>query len=153
MTAIKSDGGIQQRRDVGLGRLFVLLAREFTRRALARLAAAGFDDINLSHLLILAHIPTEGLRASDVAERAGLTKQAVSKTLSELKQRGYIVTKSDPSDRRAQVITYTDRGLALFEIGVDIADGVEAEMATFLPNGRLESIKADLVKLREATGA
>ena len=43
--------------------------------------------------------------------------------------------------------------VTVLALRVDIADGVEAEMATFLPNGRLESIKADLVKLREATGA
>lgn len=144
---------LQVARDQALGRVLLLLTREVSRRAVERMAAAGFGDISLGHFMIMAHIPIDGRRASEIAQRAGLTKQAVSKTVEELKRKGYVETAADPSDGRARIVTFTQRGLDMFEAGVAAGEAVEAEMAALLPAGDYERLKRSLVRLREASGA
>lgn len=45
-----------------------------------------------------------------VAERAGITKQAMGRIAAELESAGYVQIAVDPSDRRARVVTLTDAG-------------------------------------------
>jgi DNA-binding MarR family transcriptional regulator len=48
--------------------------------------------------------------ARQIAERLGLARAAVSKTLAKLERRGFIARAPIPSDRRAALVTITPEG-------------------------------------------
>jgi MarR family len=63
---------------------------EVVRRVSAGLAAAGFDDVRPAHTAVFPHIEPVGLRLTDLAERAQMTKQSMGYLVDHLEQRGYL---------------------------------------------------------------
>jgi DNA-binding MarR family transcriptional regulator len=114
------------------------------------LAAAGYDDIHPAHLALLQYPGPAGLRPSDLAERAQMSKQAVNRLIGNLEDCGYLRRLPDASDGRARIVALTDRGERLLatirQIGID----VEEECASVLGQRRLEEIKEGISELTEA---
>ena len=63
--------------------------------------AAGYDDIAAAHFNILQHPTPDGMRPSELAARAQMTKQAANRLIRHLEQRGYIRLEADERDQRA----------------------------------------------------
>ncbi|WP_285727279.1 MarR family winged helix-turn-helix transcriptional regulator [Psychromicrobium xiongbiense] len=53
---------------------------------------------------------SEGIRATEIAARLGLSASVLSRHLAELQERGLIERHTDPGDRRAQRLTLSARG-------------------------------------------
>jgi DNA-binding MarR family transcriptional regulator len=75
-----------------------------------RLAAEGHSDIRPGHGCVFRFIEPEGSRLTDLAERSGLTKQAVGEVADDLARLGYVERVPDASDRRVKIIRMTERG-------------------------------------------
>src|SRR5580692_9241917 len=60
------------------------------RRILDALIRAGFDDLNHAHLVVFQYPPPEGMRPTDLADRALVTKQAMNYLLNQLETLGYV---------------------------------------------------------------
>jgi DNA-binding MarR family transcriptional regulator len=76
------------------------------------LAAAGFGDVRSAHLPViqaLARHP-EGLRSTELAAYARMTKQSMGYLVDHLSTGGYVERVPDPTDQRAKVVRLTDRG-------------------------------------------
>ncbi|MFG2957262.1 MarR family winged helix-turn-helix transcriptional regulator [Streptomyces sp. NPDC048291] len=61
-------------------------------------------------MLIPLRHATEPFIARSLAERLGLSRAGVSKTLGRLEQRGFIARTPNPADRRAALVTITEAG-------------------------------------------
>lgn len=75
-----------------------------------RLGEMGFEGIRYRHGSVFRFIDPQGSRLTELAERAGLTKQAVGELVDELERLGYVGRVADPGDRRAKIIRLTERG-------------------------------------------
>jgi len=80
---------------------------------LIRESQARGHRLRLAHNAVFGHLPLEGGRASDIAARAGITKQSMGEVVRELVELGLLEMTPDPSDRRAKLVTYTERGRAV----------------------------------------
>lgn len=58
----------------------------------------------------LNSLDEQGTQINTLAERANMTKQAASQVVSELEKYGYVARQPDPSDGRAVLILFTERG-------------------------------------------
>jgi DNA-binding MarR family transcriptional regulator len=76
----------------------------------AELEKSEFGDIRPTHGCVFRFVQGEGLRLTDIAERAKLTKQSVGEIVDDLVDRGYAQRIPDPDDRRAKLICLTERG-------------------------------------------
>jgi DNA-binding MarR family transcriptional regulator len=76
-----------------------------------RLAEDGFDGILYWHGSVFRCIDAEGSRLTELAERSGVTKQAIGEVVAELERHGYVERTADPADRRAKIIRLTERGV------------------------------------------
>jgi DNA-binding MarR family transcriptional regulator len=100
------------------------------RRFFSRLQESGFADIREGHGCVFGFIDVEhGSRLTDLAERSGLTKQAVGEAATELERLGYLERVPDPRDRRAKIITLTPRGLEAVATGRRVFAEIERELA------------------------
>jgi DNA-binding MarR family transcriptional regulator len=61
-----------------------------------------------------------GARPSTLAQRAGITKQAISQLARELEARGYVEQVPDSTDTRAKIVRLTKRGLALHAAAAEV---------------------------------
>jgi DNA-binding MarR family transcriptional regulator len=75
-----------------------------------RLGSEGYPDIRPGHGCVFRFIELEGSRLTQLAERAGMTKQAVGEMVADLEQLGYLERVPDPGDGRAKIIRLSARG-------------------------------------------
>lgn len=85
--------------------------------------------IRLAHNAVFGHLPLEGARTSDMAARAGITKQSMGEVVRELVDLGILETTPDPADRRAKLVTYTEHGLEFALAGRRYLAGLERRFA------------------------
>jgi DNA-binding MarR family transcriptional regulator len=78
----------------------------------AELERSEYGDIRPTHGCVFRFVQGEGLRLTDIAERAKLTKQSVGEIVDDLVERGYAQRIPDPEDRRAKLVCLTERGEA-----------------------------------------
>lgn len=139
----KRDDGEQRRRPP----LPVLLsqAKEIMVENLhERLAADGFDGILYWHGSVFRCIDAEGSRLTVLAERSGLTKQAIGEVVVELERHGYVERAADPDDRRAKIIRLTGRGIEAQAAAAGILDGIEQHWDRHLGQDRIATLRATL---------
>lgn len=106
-----------------LGRLLGHAMRRFDERvlylmahdvdvplALANLAARA--QVTAAHVHITRHLALGGSRLTDLAQQAGMTKQAMGDLVTQCEAWGLVTRESDPSDARARLVRFTPTGLA-----------------------------------------
>lgn len=113
-------------RENNIGRLFQHAARTYSERALTLLHERGFSDITLFHTVLISNLDTAGAQISAIAEKAGITKQAMGQLVNELEKKGYVKKTKSLADSRAYLVNFTERGkdalLAAHEIKVSIEE-------------------------------
>jgi len=117
---------------------------------LSRLAAAGHGSVRAAHSAVFQYLDDTGTTVNTLAERAQMTKQAMSELVGHLEQHGYIVREPDPADRRAKLVLPTEAGRAVVAIAQSLVPEVEARMAAVVGDGRLEALRHDLEAVRRA---
>ncbi|HEY6479050.1 MAG TPA: hypothetical protein VIZ00_03415 [Streptosporangiaceae bacterium] len=84
-----------------------------TRRMAAELAGGSFSrfaGLRGGQRRILQMIPPAGIRITDLAQIAGLTKQAAGEFADLLEAGGFAVSGRDERDRRVRLVSRTPRG-------------------------------------------
>lgn len=135
------------------GTLGSLLRRPYERlqaRVYARLAERGFADVRPAHSSLFRYILPAGSRVSDLAERAGMTKQSMAYLAQSLVDLGYAAITPDPQDGRAKLVRLTPRGEAVWQTLVDLSAEAEAEAARALGPARLDDLRKGLIALTAA---
>src|SRR5437764_14079948 len=95
-----------------IGALLRYPAQAIQRRLIGGLNQAGFNDLRLPHMAVLQYPGPDGVRPSVLAERAGMSKQAMNQLLLSLERLGYIRRQGAPEGGRARVVQLTERGHA-----------------------------------------
>jgi DNA-binding MarR family transcriptional regulator len=120
-------------------------------RVVEAVRAAGFDDLTLAQSRIGQRLNREGIRVTDLAEQAGVTKQTAGALVDELEGGGYVMRKPDPADARARLVVLTDRGEKLCATAAAEMARVEADWRAHLGAQAYDELRAALVSLRDIT--
>ena len=130
-----------------IGALLRVPAQAVHRRIIVGLHRAGFRDLRLPHMGVLQYPGPDGSRPSELAERAGMSKQAMNQLLRSLERLGYLVRRESPEDLRARVVHFTARGRAVWRKIHEILEEVEVEWRTALGEKDFDRLKALLCKV------
>jgi DNA-binding MarR family transcriptional regulator len=107
-----------------------------------RMAAVGFRDVREGHGCVFGFIDLDGgSRLTDLAERSGLTKQAVGEAVAELERKGYVERVPDPDDGRAKIIKLTERGREACLTGRRMFAEIEREWAERYGEERVAALR------------
>lgn len=93
---------------------------------LANLAARG--QVGAAHVHITRHLELQGTRLTDLAARAGMTKQAMATLVTQCEAWGMVQRESDAADARAKRICFTAAGLAWVQAYQDAVQQAQAEL-------------------------
>lgn len=121
-------------RDANTGQLLLLAARLFHEAGIAEVQAHGHPGLRAAHFSLAPHFELTGSRITDVASRAGVTKQAVGQLVDELESLGYVTRVPDPTDARARLVVFTERGRAGLFDGLAALARVEARVGAEIPD-------------------
>ncbi len=125
-------------RQTHLGRLLGHAMRRFDERVLYLMAhnvdvplalshLAARDQVGAAHVHITRHLALGGSRLTDLAARAGMTKQAMGDLVTQCEAWGLVVREPDPHDARARQVRFTPTGLAWLQAFRDAVAQAEAE--------------------------
>ena len=117
---------------------------EFSEQLASRVLAAGYTDIRPGHGCVFGNIDPDGSRLTDLADRAGMTKQSVGEVTSDLEQRGYVERVPDPADGRAKIIRLTNRGREAQAIGRGLIEDIERDWAERFGSEQVAALRAAL---------
>src|ERR1700723_1691379 len=115
--------------------------------------AAGFDDLNAAHVGLGRYPGLDGVRPSQLADRAGITKQSVNDLLGHLEGRGYLRRVPDSADGRARVIRLTSKGRQLEQTIYAEAGAAQLRIAEILGPRRFAQLYGSLELLTEQLAA
>lgn len=111
---------------------------------------AGHGWFGLAQSNLLGHLARSGTRQGVLAERSGLSKQAVQQLVDDLVAAGVLVRAPDPADKRARIVRYTPAGQAAMADGNRIKLAIEADFARQLGDRDLARLKEILARLAES---
>ena len=130
-----------------IGALLRVPAHVIHRRIIQELNAAGFDELRLPHIAVLQYPGPDGARPSVLAERAGISKQAMNQLLRSLEDLGYLVRSDSPEEGRSRIVRFTRRGRAAYAKIYDILRDVEREWSAELGAKNFTQLKEQLYRL------
>jgi DNA-binding MarR family transcriptional regulator len=130
-----------------LARLLGLCSAKFSQQLLRTLWDAGFTDQRMVYDKVFPFVPPEGIRLTDLAERAGMTKQAMSELVADLVALDYLERTPDPADGRAKLITFTDRGWSAVDTVLAAFRETEDALVTRLGKRRMVELRRTLMEL------
>jgi DNA-binding MarR family transcriptional regulator len=136
--------------DMLIGALLRVPGQAIHRRLIRELNAAGFHELRLPHMAVLQFPGPDGVRPGVLAERAGISKQAMNQLLGSLEQYGYIVRSDSPNGGRARVVRFTKRGHDAYSRIHDILRDIEHEWTAELGPQRFAQLKELLMRVWES---
>lgn len=94
-----------------------------------------YQDIRLYpseiHLLLFIY-HFQDTNITKIAERLGLTKGAISQTLSRLYKKGIIIKRTEPSKKNELQIQFTKKGQSLMDHIIEFRTSLETKYLDFL---------------------
>jgi DNA-binding MarR family transcriptional regulator len=139
--------------DLHLARLLLRALRAVQATYIERLQQRGHTGVRTGHIPVFAGLDPGGTRITDLATRAGMTRQMMGRLVRELVDLGYLAADPDPHDQRAVIVTITERGRTFgTEAGAVIAE-LEREYADLLDDPNLVALKTGLATISNTASA
>ena len=128
-------------RQTHLGRLLGDSLRRFDARVLHLMAnnvevplalsnLAARQQVSAAHIHITRHLALGGSRLTELAQNAGMSKQAMGDLVDQCAAWGLVTRKADPLDARARLVQFTPTGLAWLQAFADAVVQAESEFSS-----------------------
>ena len=127
-----------------VARSLMLASRAHTVAVTARLALRGYDDFPFASASLLWLLDEGGTRSTVLAQRAGVSKQAMSQLVRLMERQGYLEQVPDPTDTRAKVVRMTERGEAVKIACVQVREELNRKLARSLGTDEATLLEANL---------
>ena len=92
----------------GLGDAFGAVAKRLRSASMGSLARFDVTPSQMRAVRVLAH--AGGVRSSELAQLLHITPRSVTEVVDALEAKGLAARQPDPSDRRATLVSLTERG-------------------------------------------
>ena len=126
-------------------RLAVLSER--VSMAVAQLYSYRFDVTRAEWRVLAALAVNNAMTSKEIIAYSTLEKMQVSRAVASLEEKGHVVRSTDAADRRAQILTLTAAGRALFKKIVPIARAREADLLQDLDSEQLALLDSMMDKV------
>jgi len=126
------------------------VARLLDELALERVAARQRGPrLRRSHTSLFPHIALEGTRITELSERLGITKQAVSQLVDDLEGLGVLARVPDAEDGRARRVVFTKLGRDGLLKGLAVLRELEQELSDAVGSTKMASMRGALLAIHD----
>lgn len=116
-------------------------------------AERSFAGITRADHRVLRAVAMSGGKSFEIARSNGVTKQAVSKSIASLEERGFLVRKKLESDGRANLLVLTEKGKKLVARALEISRELDSVARRELGAEGLGQFKETLLRVEKKFGA
>ena len=125
----------------------VAASRALVATMMPELVRYGFNGITPAFASLMSLLDATGVRPTTLAQRAGITKQAIGQLVRELEARGYVEQVPDSTDTRAKIVRLTKRGVALYAACADARHELQSTVIAKLGKLKVSRLRRDLIEL------
>ncbi|MEU8181969.1 MarR family transcriptional regulator [Micromonospora sp. NPDC049044] len=126
-----------------LGMAFQLVHGEFV----LRMNDLGYHELRPVHGMLFQSLGLQGATSTELAEKLGVTKQAIGQIVDFLAERGYVTRKPHPQGGRRRLIVMTDKAMTHLAIAGRTLHELESQIAHQLGPDRLAMLQTQLARL------
>jgi len=90
----------------------------------------GWPPVTRSQSVIFVHLSQGRNRTVDIAKHMGVSKQAINRSVNELVAIGLLKLSTDPTDKRAKIVTPSAKGKQIAEYALKALVRIEKEINT-----------------------
>lgn len=130
-----------------IGALLRIPYQHLAREVYDELERTGFSEVRASHSVVFRYILPEGSRVTELAERAGMTKQSMASLVDHLEKNGYVRIQPDPVDGRAKRVILTRRGEKVQKEALRLSRKVEQHWARLVGKTQMTTLRSLLEQL------
>ena len=112
--------------------LQLMASNEGVPLALANLAAR--EQVSAAHIHITRHLSLQGSRLTELAQAAGMSKQAMGNLVNQCEAWGLVRREDDARDARAKQVVFTEVGLAWLQAFEEAVAQAEREFREAVGN-------------------
>lgn len=142
------DPALEARKRESVAQLLFKCARLVNERAISKLnEQPQAIRLRAAHTNLIPHLDFEGVRITELARRLDISKQAISQTIAELELMDVVETIPDPSDGRARLARFTDKGKQAIMQGLGVLRGIETEMERSIGKAKFDALHDALLAL------
>jgi DNA-binding MarR family transcriptional regulator len=128
-----------------LGFLLAKAAQRWNELLAERFAAAGYQEVRPSYgSLLVPLFEEDGLRMSELARRARLSKQTMTTMVRLLERDGLVRRRPDPTDGRAALVELTAKAHAFRPVAEQALAELDGLVRTVLSPADVRRLKAAL---------
>lgn len=142
-----SDVEIQQHREMNVRLLLIRATRCANRQIALELQRRGFPEMRAGHSVLLANLTTHGNSVTELAERAQISKQSMSRLAVELEGLGLITRRRSKKDARALLLCFTTKGVRLVRATVQIVTELERDLEMRVGTGKFSAFQSVLMAM------
>jgi DNA-binding MarR family transcriptional regulator len=140
---------IIERRKRNIARLIYITYRNFNEWAQVQWKKDGWGDIRPDHMRLISILGTEALNNNELAKRAKVTKQAMSKMVTLLEGHGFVDVHPDPSDSRSKIISISKNGVEFLDYLGNCAIGLEEKFNQIIGEKKTQQLISILSEFTE----
>ena len=135
------------KRPDSLASLINLFKKDIDLRITQKLLERGYKNFKLGDMVLLVHIDAQGTINNDLARKARISKQAMSKVVKNLEADNYIGTRKHDTDNRASIIFLTEKGKEFMINAYEAVDEVQDLYAGIIGEEAFTQLKTILKQL------
>src|SRR5262245_51173071 len=129
-----------------VGRLLNNARSRFEARVLELMSQSGHPQARISHLSLTRNLDLKGTRVTELARRAGMTKQAMGELVTQCVELRLVVVGADASDKRARIVRFTPQGVRWLDAFRQAVDQAEREMRKEIGATSMDALLAALAR-------
>jgi DNA-binding MarR family transcriptional regulator len=138
---------VTERRPPTFGALFREPYAHYLDWLYGELQQRGFPDVRVAHSGVFRTVDPDGTRVTDLAERAGMTKQSMAYLVESLGELGYVEVVPDPQDKRAKLVRLTARGRTLVATAASLGAEYERTLAGRIGENDMAELRRILTRV------
>ena len=133
--------------------LLVAANRCLNDRLVAAVRDAGARDMRPAFGFVIRAVAAEEPTVGRLAEMLGVSRQAASKVSDEMVERGYLLRRADPADRRRTRLRLSAKGCRVRERAAAESEAIEAELRDTAGDRAVRGLRRALLAFVEQEGA
>lgn len=133
-----------------LGRLLAVLGKDYADRCGSLMHERGHSGIQTGHTAVLSHLSFGGMTQTELADHAGITRQAIGKQVKSLRRLGYVEVRNDSRDGRVRRVYFSPQGHRFLEDLLDSFADIETDYREAVGARQLGRLQRELQTVLDA---
>ena len=109
----------------------------------------NLDRLSQTHLDLYPYIDFKGNTINEIAQRKGVSKQAISKLVAEMEEMGLLEVRPNSKDSRSKIIKFRTKGPYAISKGFKVLEKIDSDLKQQIGEKKFKRLIRDLNQIMD----